>query len=82
MTQYVEHRVAGQPMIVSEEETNVLMEQIMYIWSQKFKVCVRVCYNYIMCTQYCMCFPQFCLVIMEPEYVSLPSFKSCVENFF
>jgi len=53
MTQYVEHRVAGQPMIVSEEETNVLMEQIMYIWSQKFKVCVRVC---IMCTQYCMYF--------------------------
>jgi len=55
MTQYVEHRVAGQPMIVSEEETNVLMEQIMYIWSQKFKVCVRVCYI-LMCTQYCMCF--------------------------
>lgn len=79
MTQYVEHRVAGQPMIVSEEETNVLMEQIMYIWSQKFKVCVRVCY--ILCVHNTVCvFPQFCLLIIEPEYVSLPSFKSCVEN--
>jgi len=49
MMQYVEHTIPGETLIDSDRESNkseegdVAKEQRMFIWNQKFEVCVCVC---------------------------------------
>ena len=48
MMQYVEHTIPGETLIDSDRESNkseegdVAKEQRMFIWNQKFEVCVCV----------------------------------------
>lgn len=54
MMQYVEHTIPGETLIDSDRESNkseegdVAKEQRMFIWNQKFEVCVCVC-TYLTC---------------------------------